>query len=260
MMISYRSHPIIGLINGNSHFVQLNSGIGDKHKTIIMHGLNYIFNNLKDKLNQNTLIVTKPFLDASLLCNDKMIKSELYKEIGDDLSGVLIFGKSSIIYDAKRITTNGSKAWRLNIVEFFSGDVLRTFCWESSIRYVDKSIVDIGGCSIGDTPEESAKALWSFVQMILMFKKFAQVELKELSPGQKVKDINCNYKNDTKINVQILDSAWFTNLVKSDGFNVRGHFRLQPCKKNGEWTKELIWINEFGKSGYSRKAGILIDK
>ena len=23
------------------------------------------------------------------------------------------------------------------------------------------------------------------------------------------------------------------------------HFRLQPKKKDGEWTKELIWINEF---------------
>lgn len=54
-----------------------------------------------------------------------------------------------------------------------------------------------------------------------------------------------------------MDSKWFTNLVKSDGFKVRGHFRFQPKKKDGVWTKELIWINEFEKSGYNREAGVL---
>jgi len=51
-----------------------------------------------------------------------------------------------------------------------------------------------------------------------------------------------------------LDSKWFTTLVKSDAFHVRGHFRLQPKKKDGEWTKELIWINDFQKEGYTAPA------
>jgi hypothetical protein len=37
---------------------------------------------------------------------------------------------------------------------------------------------------------------------------------------------------------------------------VSGHFRLQPKKSNGEWTKELIWIDEFGKTGYTSNAKI----
>ena len=60
--------------------------------------------------------------------------------------------------------------------------------------------------------------------------------------------------------IQILNSTWFTTLVKSDNFKVRGHFRLQPKKKGGEWTKEIIWVNEFVKSGYTAPAKKLTNK
>jgi hypothetical protein len=32
---------------------------------------------------------------------------------------------------------------------------------------------------------------------------------------------------------------------------------MQPKKKDGKWTKELIWIDEFEKKGYKREAKIL---
>lgn len=90
-----------------------------------------------------------------------------------------------------------------------------------------------------------------------LMKSYAQVETKELKPKQKLRDISCKYMNNTNMNITYLDSKWFTNLVKSDGFNVRGHFRLQPKKKEGVWTKELIWINDFQKTGYTAPAKIL---
>jgi len=90
-----------------------------------------------------------------------------------------------------------------------------------------------------------------------LFKSYAQVETKHLPPNSKTKDIDCKYINDTSLPITYLDSKWFTNLVKSDAFKVRGHFRLQPKKENGRWTKELIWINEFTKQGYTSKAKIL---
>lgn len=93
-----------------------------------------------------------------------------------------------------------------------------------------------------------------FILTLLLFRKYAQVEIKNLPAGRKVKGIICDYKNETKVNVEYLDSKWFTTLVKSDGFDVRGHFRLQPKKKNGEWTKEMIWINPFVKTGYTAPA------
>jgi hypothetical protein len=93
----------------------------------------------------------------------------------------------------------------------------------------------------------------------LIFKKYAQIETKIIHPGQKLKGAkkSDNIKSNLPHNIKILDSTWFTNIIKTEGFGVSGHFRLQPCKKDGEWTRELIWINDFQKNGYTRKAGIL---
>lgn len=88
-----------------------------------------------------------------------------------------------------------------------------------------------------------------------LFKKYAEVEIKELKPHSRTKDVNCKYINDTNLNITTLDSRWFTTLVKSDAFRVRGHFRLQPYKnEKREWDYKIIWINEFEKSGYTAPA------
>jgi hypothetical protein len=47
--------------------------------------------------------------------------------------------------------------------------------------------------------------------------------------------------------------TWYTTLVKSDSFKVRGHFRLQPFGST-KAQRKLIWINEFMKNGYTREA------
>jgi hypothetical protein len=86
------------------------------------------------------------------------------------------------------------------------------------------------------------------------FKKYANIETIEVNSNKIHKDINCKYVNQTLDNLTFLDSKWFTNIVKSESFKVRGFFRLQPKKKNGEWIKELIWIDEFVKHGYTSKA------
>ena len=88
----------------------------------------------------------------------------------------------------------------------------------------------------------------------------AQVEIKELAPNSKTNDIKCKYVNDTKSIIKHLDCTWYTTLVKSDGFNVSGHLRWQPKKVNGEWKKELIWIEDFKKNGYTRKASKLLSE
>jgi len=88
----------------------------------------------------------------------------------------------------------------------------------------------------------------------ILFKKYASIETKYIQANKKLKDTHCKYVNDTNVGITHLDSKWFTTIVKSDGFKVRGHFRFQPKKKDGEWTKELIWINEFQKDGYTAPA------
>ena len=195
MRISYRTHPVLGLIDGHTNNISLDSKLMDVGK--ITSSITNVFNKYKSDFLKNVVIVSDSFIEAASACNGKMIDNELYKEIGDLLTGVLLFGKYSVVYRCKRTIAGGIGAWELNIVEFFDHNALRAFCWEGYDRYLldEKS---------GETPVEAAKDIWSLVQMVLMFKKFAQVEIKELPAGQIIKGIDCKYANDTKSNVTFL--------------------------------------------------------
>lgn len=94
---------------------------------------------------------------------------------------------------------------------------------------------------------------------IKMFKTFSEVEEIEIEPRKKKKVKNIRYFNQTDIKVTHLDCTWFTTLIRTDGFKVSGHFRLQPCG-DGMKDRKLIWINDFEKHGYTRRAQILVNK
>lgn len=78
--------------------------------------------------------------------------------------------------------------------------------------------------------------------------------LDKLTPRKKINKEK--YLNKTGIPIKIIDSNWFTTTIQGESFGVSGHFRLQPCGVNSQ-DRKLIWINEFKKNGYTRKAGIL---
>ena len=86
-----------------------------------------------------------------------------------------------------------------------------------------------------------------------MLKKYANTEVKIVEPNSKLKG-DFYIKNESEFKINYLDSTWFTTTISNNPFSVRGHFRLQPKKVNGEWTKEIIFIQEFEKKGYVRKA------
>jgi hypothetical protein len=91
---------------------------------------------------------------------------------------------------------------------------------------------------------------------LILFLKYCDLEIKEVKGNSKINHIGTKYVNETKNNIQILDSTWFTTLVKSDSFHVRGHFRFQPCGQ-GMKDRKLIWISDFQKEGYTRQAKVL---
>jgi len=114
----------------------------------------------------------------------------------------------------------------------------------------------------GGFPDEQTERVWLSslawdILTFIFFERYAKVEIIESKARTKLHAQGCKYLNETDLDIRYLDSKWFTTLVNSKGFKVGGHFRLQPKKKDGEWTKELIWIDDFEKKGYNRKAGIL---
>lgn len=92
----------------------------------------------------------------------------------------------------------------------------------------------------------------------LCLRKWAEVEIAEVKTKVK-EEIKKGKKSIivTKdgLSYFIFDSKWYTEVCNNNDFNVSGHFRLQ---RYGDGSRRLIYINEFVKHGYHRKA--LIDK
>jgi hypothetical protein len=91
---------------------------------------------------------------------------------------------------------------------------------------------------------------------ILLFLKYCPLETKVIKAGRKDHHAGQKVLNETKYDIEYIDSNWFTTIIRSEGFGVQGHFRLQPCGPNNS-ERKLIYIAPFQKSGYTRTAKIL---
>jgi len=95
--------------------------------------------------------------------------------------------------------------------------------------------------------------IFSTIMQLLTFIELGDVEVKVLKGLA-----NNGEKKDKKVynaslnTVYVVDSSWNQLIIRTDGFAVRGHFRLQPCGPM-MMDRKLIWINAFEKDGYIRK-------
>lgn len=101
--------------------------------------------------------------------------------------------------------------------------------------------------------------LQDYVDMVLDYlclRQWAEVQL-----GKRSTIIKKEIKNKKRTQIvtepgldyYVFDSKWYTEISNDESFQVSGHFRLQPY---GDGSRRLIWINEFTKKGYHRKATI----
>lgn len=104
---------------------------------------------------------------------------------------------------------------------------------------------------------DSSNSVYSVGKLIgLLFYQFADVEILTLNAQKKRGHLNnCKYVSETNTEIQIVDSTWFTTLVHSEAFKVRGHFALR-AHGEGRTQRRLVWISDYQKDGYTRTAGI----
>lgn len=93
------------------------------------------------------------------------------------------------------------------------------------------------------------------IYKLLCFFYFSENETIVVEPGRKYgtlkqgKLIN-TFKN---IPITIVNSNWNVTSIRTEGFGVRGHFRLQRCGVDNQDVK-MIFIEPFTKNGYVRRA------
>jgi hypothetical protein len=115
----------------------------------------------------------------------------------------------------------------------------------------------------GNPPEESRAKAMGFLMstLILPFLEFAECETKIINSKHARRTVvgKDKYVTDIPLNIKVVDSNWFTTIVRSEGFNVSGHFRLQPVGAERSQRK-LVWIKDFEKHGYTKRARIEIER
>lgn len=99
-----------------------------------------------------------------------------------------------------------------------------------------------------------------FIVFFCLFKKYCDINTKVTEPkNRRAKVGNSKYINETDKRIKILDATWFTNLVVTGAFGVSGHLRWQRYGSNNA-QKKLIWIADYTKEGYTRKAKAIIEQ
>lgn len=193
-------------------------------------------------------IVSQPFMEAALANREKILTEETLRELlKEPIYGTLIAGGFIICYYFCH-TENGMVGHR------------------ALTCYRDLFISTTTGDNQYLVPRDYEKAIgrkidaqeydcWPLI--FHLFKKYADVETVEAKKNKKVRlPDGDKLLVESSIPMTYTDCSWFREIIRREEFMVRGHFRLQPYKKDGEWTKKLIYIEPFQKHGYTRRAKI----
>ncbi len=262
MKISYRTHPILQRLESGElgEMGCSPEDVGEYQKLIPV--LDQCWTLLCLEARSNIQLITKPFAEAIAVSFKKFTQDDLLKDfLTESRHGVFLKGAETICYYIHPEPGGGAVMVTFTFVDTTTGPPrLQGFAYSTLDHNLKgkAAVYFTNDQRNGRSSSELLKFHNTYLFAILTFIKYANVETKELPAKQKLDDhIHCKYVNDTSSNIKVLDSTWFTNLVKPHPFVVRWHLRLQPKKKKGLWTKEIIRINEYQKKGYTRKAGIL---
>jgi hypothetical protein len=89
---------------------------------------------------------------------------------------------------------------------------------------------------------------------LLALYHFAEVEVRIINNDRKkVKMGSEVIFNSNKSLIRVIDSSYFTKIIRTEGFAVRGHFAIRR-RGPGRSERRLTWIKPHAKNGYTRKA------
>lgn len=212
------------------------------------------------------------------LGSSKIIRDKVTEKIGMDLDGeASLLGNSSkyfficesVYKAAELIKVNTGFTGRI-LKDIESGSYTYLMGINRMVRFIVKSNALRGiyyndkdriafefGCDLETGEYFSQKgydSLFTMIMQVLSFVELGDIEVKELEGGRNngSKKKENKITNTTNNTVYVVDSSWNQIIVRTTGFAVRGHFRLQPCG-SGMIDRKLIWIAAFEKDGYKRK-------
>ena len=255
MKLSFRSYPILEKIykksiignDGAMPICREDKKFFDENKKEFFEVWSQLCPNFQKEINY----VSDPFLDAFTEEESKMvtlINSTNTFDVNDPrnvVNGTFIIEKDNVI-TVSLMQKNDSL--NCDLYMFNRDGVPRIF-----IKIRDNIIIKKWYSNTYPYPDTDFPQVVSFIWALAVFKKFANVETIFVEPFSKNKSDGLKKVNDTKLKICYLDSRWYRNIVRTEGFSVRGHFRFQPFG-TGLSKVKCIYINEFQKTGYTLHA------
>lgn len=246
MRLNENTYPAyMTLEQGDFYQLKIDAMFGDKYIPTPAHLMGFIdtisclFNNVEGRY-----YLTEPFKDAILQSAAKL-KDKLF-DLHEPTTGVLFTDKGFTMYSWNPLSPNRLTAYG------FTREILTTYGTideHGNIKGV--------ACNTKDgKPFDDKEGLTHWLLTILLsinFIKYCEIEVKIIKPKEKYRNEGKKYFNESKSDLQILDCKWFTELIRDLPFKVRGHLRWQSHGE-GRKGRKLIWIDEFQKEGYHRKA------
>ena len=213
---------------------------------------------LQAAFSSNIEILSLNFLKAFDRSFQAFIKPELFREVEGDFKGTLIHPDGgAICYDfhmsSPFLDPSGELCYRAR------GSAIRFHQDGNCIRTVvsgDEAYDSRQGRIERGSPE--ACLLFNYVIAYTLFKRFADITTVDAKSVRR-HDAAAPEVKTTLRNIRFLDASWYTTIVRTEGFGVRGHFRLQPCGRDCA-ERKLVYIKEFRKKGYVRRARLLAEK
>lgn len=197
------------------------------------------------------------------------VMPQLFEEFSalDECGILLCKGNMTLVY---RFRNNELHIWC-----FIEKNGKSVFNFYTINKYIDSHIgVGLPNSILADnilfngTMEQrqiSLASMANFVASYVAVKKYVKVETIIIPPGvfSAVEGTLLEYVEKKKVinqsgqEVIVMDSRWFRKIVNDNDIYVRGFWRMQNKKnENGEWYKELIFVDSFVRHGYHRDAKI----
>jgi hypothetical protein len=129
--------------------------------------------------------------------------------------------------------------------------------FETFIIYLDEEKYPDGYMPDNEIIGQNFKNKERFIKLLL-FIELSEVEIIEVGSNRKArlnpnweKSLEGRVKNETEVDVILVNTSWNKITINTEGFDVSGHIRIQPYGPGRSYYKP-IWIEEYQKQGFVR--------
>jgi hypothetical protein len=221
---------------------ELDAGIKNVNE-LVLNDLNYRNNNFLVRATAMQMVEKIPLnekFDIKFLRNLPMKKATFL--LGGERA-FRYYRTQDNVYAVFFGLNKGYLSWRFLRIDLVNGDIL--------IPKLGAGNSDEAGF-VPETNALQENEFQLFVKLLL-FVELSELSVEVLTPNKKIGTRReGKFFNQSHSNITLVDSKWNVISVRTEGFTVSGHWRMQPHGAD-RTQRRLIWVDTFEKKGYIRK-------